>query len=220
MKERWFPLALSRETPGGHIFQAKLLDQELALWRDDGGAIHVWENRCPHRGVRLSIGTNRGSELQCRYHGWRFAAGDGRCTRIPAHPELTPPPTIAANVLPAVEAHGYIWSGLGHLGSLPKLIDSAGTCLRSQFIHASWGVVAAGFGKGYPLSPDRLAEISEIEPFIFALRLRSEIRGYFLLQPVSAEETILHGLLVEQAEAAERIRLLRYHNAQMRTLAA
>jgi phenylpropionate dioxygenase-like ring-hydroxylating dioxygenase large terminal subunit len=32
------------------------------------------ENRCLHRGVRLSIGVNDGRELTCQYHGWRYSS--------------------------------------------------------------------------------------------------------------------------------------------------
>ena len=38
---------------------------------------------CPHRGMPLSAGRLDGGEVECRYHGWRFAA-DGRCTAIPS----------------------------------------------------------------------------------------------------------------------------------------
>jgi phenylpropionate dioxygenase-like ring-hydroxylating dioxygenase large terminal subunit len=46
-----------------HVFQAQLLGREFAVWRADDGNVNVWENRCLHRGVRLSIGINEGSEL-------------------------------------------------------------------------------------------------------------------------------------------------------------
>ena len=53
--------------------------------------MNVWENRCLHRGVRLSIGVNDGAELVCRYHAWRYANRSGGCTYIPAHqPTLRP----------------------------------------------------------------------------------------------------------------------------------
>ena len=65
---------------------AVLLGRELAVWRADDGNVNVWENRCLHRGVRLSIGINDGAELKCQYHGWRYANRTAGCTYIPAHP--------------------------------------------------------------------------------------------------------------------------------------
>jgi phenylpropionate dioxygenase-like ring-hydroxylating dioxygenase large terminal subunit len=81
---RWFAVARGAELALRHVMHTQLLGQEIALWRDDAGALNAFENRCPHRGVRLSIGTNTGMELRCQYHGWRFASGGGRCAFIPA----------------------------------------------------------------------------------------------------------------------------------------
>lgn len=59
-----------------------LLDEAWVLVRMNG-APRAFVDRCPHRSAPLSIGTLVGDELQCAYHGWRYAA-DGRCTAIPA----------------------------------------------------------------------------------------------------------------------------------------
>eukprot|EP01032_Pedospumella_encystans_P034979 gene34979-39556_t len=63
---------------GTRLCRAQLLDLPLALWRDIGGQAHAWEDRCPHRGTRLSLGTQQGDTLRCAYHGWRFGAS-GKC---------------------------------------------------------------------------------------------------------------------------------------------
>ena len=60
---------------------------EVAIWRDGSGAVHVWQDRCPHRGMRLSFGFVRGDELSCLYHGWRYGA-DGA---VPLHPRASRP---------------------------------------------------------------------------------------------------------------------------------
>ncbi len=39
-------------------------------------------NRCPHRGVKLSIGSVRNDRIVCKYHGFEFES-NGRCTLIP-----------------------------------------------------------------------------------------------------------------------------------------
>ena len=69
----WHPIAASDDLPHRHVFHGQLLGRELAVWRADDGNVNVWENRCLHRGVRLSIGINEGAELKCQYHGWRYA---------------------------------------------------------------------------------------------------------------------------------------------------
>ena len=82
----WYPVASIDDLPFRHVYHGQLLGQELAIWRADDGNVNVWENRCLHRGVRLSIGINDGAELNCQYHGWRYANRTAGCTYIPAHP--------------------------------------------------------------------------------------------------------------------------------------
>ena len=86
----WYPVASSSDLPFRHVFHGQLLGRELAIWRADDGNVNVWENRCLHRGVRLSIGINEGAELKCQYHGWRYANRSAGCTYIPAHPADAP----------------------------------------------------------------------------------------------------------------------------------
>jgi phenylpropionate dioxygenase-like ring-hydroxylating dioxygenase large terminal subunit len=91
-------LAISRtDLPPRHVYHGQLWGRELAVWRADDGFVNVWEKRCLHRGVRLSIGLNEGHELRCLYHGWRYANRTAGCTYIPAHPADAPARTICNN---------------------------------------------------------------------------------------------------------------------------
>ena len=92
-----------------HIVHTALLGQELAVWRADDGTVNAWENRCPHRGVRLSVGTNLGHALKCRYHGWTYESGSARCIAIPCHPRLTPAAAIRVRAYPRMERRGHVW---------------------------------------------------------------------------------------------------------------
>ena len=107
----WHPVALSADLPPGRVTGARIAGHPVALWRDAEGRAHVWEDRCPHRGMRLSLGFVREGVLTCLYHGWRFGA-EGSCRHIPAHPDLTPPETIRATMHAAAEAGGLIWASL------------------------------------------------------------------------------------------------------------
>lgn len=119
MTTGWTPIALSRDVPAGVTRSALLDGKELVIWRGDGAA-HVWEDRCPHRGMRLSLGFVRDNSLNCLYHGWQYGAASS-CIRIPAHPDLTVPPSIKANAYEAVEAGGLIWVRLAGEDTLPAL---------------------------------------------------------------------------------------------------
>ena len=122
MTTGWTPIALARDVPAG-VTRAVLLDgKELVIWRGNGGA-QVWEDRCPHRGMRLSLGFVRDNSLNCLYHGWQYGASSS-CIRIPAHPDLTVSPTIKANAYDAAEAGGLIWVRLAGHDEIPALTES------------------------------------------------------------------------------------------------
>ena len=103
LASRWFPVCRGEEAAPRHIVHTALLGQELAVWRADDGTVNAWENRCPHRGVRLSVGTNLGDRLKCRYHGWTYASGSGQCVERPAHPGEKPPSLVRARRFTCVE---------------------------------------------------------------------------------------------------------------------
>ena len=105
----WFAVALSADLEPGMAIGTRLHGVELVAWRDQSGEAHVWPDRCPHRGMRLSFGFVRGDRLACLYHGWQFD-GAGQCRFIPAHPALAVPPTIHAATSDCVERHGMVWT--------------------------------------------------------------------------------------------------------------
>ncbi|MCE2512653.1 MAG: Rieske 2Fe-2S domain-containing protein [Acidimicrobiia bacterium] len=136
----WHPVASDHDVPHRHVHHGQLLGRELAIWRADDDFVNVWENRCLHRGVRLSIGSNDGTELRCQYHGWRYANRSAGCTYIPAHPADAPARTICNRTFSAVERYGLIWSGEDPVGE-PPTIDVLESCapfgLRNLPVNAS-----------------------------------------------------------------------------------
>jgi len=104
----WYAVALSEGLAAGTSAGARLFDQEIVVWRDTDGVTHAWEDRCPHRGMRLSFGFVRGNHITCLYHGWQYDAA-GKCRLIPAHPELKVPDTIRTTVYPCRERLGMVW---------------------------------------------------------------------------------------------------------------
>jgi nitrite reductase/ring-hydroxylating ferredoxin subunit len=130
----WYPVASSGDLVPRHIFHTALAGQELALWRDDSGLANVWENRCPHRGVRLTIGANLGTGLRCRYHGWQFASGSGQCTTLSAQ----------VRTYPCVERHGLVWTSLaGAPEDIPDVGATSWQPVRAVFVEAPMAVIAA-----------------------------------------------------------------------------
>ncbi|MBC7479670.1 MAG: Rieske (2Fe-2S) protein, partial [Pseudorhodobacter sp.] len=52
----WHPLALSASIEPGTSAGAVVDGTEIAVWRDTAGRVYTWEDRCPHRGMKLSFG--------------------------------------------------------------------------------------------------------------------------------------------------------------------
>jgi phenylpropionate dioxygenase-like ring-hydroxylating dioxygenase large terminal subunit len=133
LANQWFPIVRTEEVVPRHVLQAQLLGQELAIWRDDAGVINAWANRCAHRGVRLSIGMNTGTELRCQYHGWRYSSKTGQCTFIPAHPDRKPASVIRATAYGCSERYGFVWVNLSEEPTrlpLPTLVGDGFTTFR------------------------------------------------------------------------------------------
>ncbi|WP_415264050.1 Rieske 2Fe-2S domain-containing protein [Pseudomonas serbica] len=82
----------------------------LVLFRAEDGRPAALPDRCPHRFAPLSAGKVRNGQIECPYHGWRFAA-DGRCTRVPGT-NLAPCSKPLLDSLPCCEAHGLVWVSL------------------------------------------------------------------------------------------------------------
>lgn len=118
MQSHWTAIGLDAQFPAETAHPVVLEDFGLAVWRSAEGELQAWEDRCPHRGMRLSFGFVRGDALTCLYHGWSFGA-EGQCRRIPAHPELEPPQTICATAYPVATFRGLVFTTLRAAGAAP-----------------------------------------------------------------------------------------------------
>ncbi|MGH7763069.1 MAG: Rieske 2Fe-2S domain-containing protein, partial [Candidatus Dormibacteraceae bacterium] len=108
----WHPVARVAELAGGGPIGARLLGEDVVVWRS-GDDVIAWRDLCVHRGTRLSLGhVVDGSRLECPYHGWTYGT-DGRCVHIPAHPEQAPPARARVGTFRAEVAHGLVWVTLG-----------------------------------------------------------------------------------------------------------
>ncbi|WP_156840285.1 Rieske (2Fe-2S) protein [Novosphingobium aquimarinum] len=188
VREGWHPIAASDDLPAGHIYAAQLCDVPLAVWRGQDGTVNVWEDRCPHRGVRFTIGSIHGDELRCQYHAWRFRSGSGACSAIPAHPTRKPSSAIRATLFPGVERDGLVWTKLAGDQDAPPQLDYAGAVLRAIAVNCTAQAIEIAIARA-PLPGVRLF----VQPVSFA---RAVIRG--LAEDVSR--------LAEHDAALERLR--------------
>ncbi len=105
----WTPVALSREV-GKQPLGLTLASERVVLFRGQDGKVGALRDRCPHRGVKLSLGkVEKDGCLSCPFHGWRFAT-DGTNTHVPlnALPEEKRR-FLGATAFPVRERGGLIW---------------------------------------------------------------------------------------------------------------
>ncbi len=79
----------------------------VALFRDGEGRVAAMLDRCPHRGVSLSLGEVRGGCLACPFHGWEFDAKGSVC-RVPWNPDAKLS-TLRGVTFPTRELAGQVW---------------------------------------------------------------------------------------------------------------
>ncbi|KAA1426587.1 Rieske 2Fe-2S domain-containing protein [Nocardioides antri] len=219
----WHPVASSADVVLRHVFQGRLLGRELAVWRADDGYVNVWENRCLHRGVRLSIAVNDGRELKCQYHGWRYSNRTAECTYIPAHPADAPARTICNRTFPVVERHGLVWTTLEHdrPEDLPVLPERGSQLPLRAVTVAAPAADVVGALRSYDADDDlRLASESDL---LLRFDGASGPGLTLLVQPSDATTCVVRGVLhgVDEADPdVSRLTLLRLHNRALNRLRA
>jgi ferredoxin-NADP reductase/nitrite reductase/ring-hydroxylating ferredoxin subunit len=194
----WYPIATSDDLPFRHVYHGQLLGQEMAVWRADDGHVNAWENRCLHRGVRLSIGINEGAELKCQYHGWRYANRTAGCTYIPAHPADAPARRISNRTYRVMEADGLVWSTLSPDTpfALPP-VDGEKLALRPIPVNASPEMVLTALVHARRSGSD----VEALPPLGAGLEL-ADLPGHparFFVQPVDAARAVIRGIVARPA---------------------
>ncbi len=108
----WYVVARSADLQPGKLIPVRLLDRPLVLWKTEAGEICAWDDRCPHRSVKLSQGKIVDETVVCSYHGLAYAP-DGRCVSVPAHPDYKPPKQACVRVYAVQEKYGLVFVCLG-----------------------------------------------------------------------------------------------------------
>lgn len=108
----WYPVLASWEVQTNPVGITRLGEQ-IVVWRDSNGQVQALEDRCPHRGARLSLGWNLGDRIACWYHGVEVA-GDGVVRDVPA---VECCPLVGQRMVVSYlvkEAHGaiFLWFGI------------------------------------------------------------------------------------------------------------
>jgi phenylpropionate dioxygenase-like ring-hydroxylating dioxygenase large terminal subunit len=78
----WYPVEWSTEIARSPK-AVRICGEDLLLQRDPAGKAHALHDRCPHRGVKLSLGKEEfPGTVTCPYHAWTFRLEDGELVAV------------------------------------------------------------------------------------------------------------------------------------------
>lgn len=121
-RNQWYVASFAEDigrTPIARI----LLDVPVVLYRTESGEAIALYDRCPHKGLPLSVGKLIGDRLQCGYHGIEFGT-DGRAVHIPQQPHIAP--SMCARRFPLIEQGPLVWIWMGDTDKAdPALLPDA-----------------------------------------------------------------------------------------------
>ncbi len=108
IRNQWYVLLESSEVKEKPVGVTRM-GEKMVFWRDRAGKVHCAIDRCPHRGVQLSLGEVVADKLQCPFHGFEYDSS-GRCVLVPANGRNgVVPAALRLHTYTTWEAHGYIW---------------------------------------------------------------------------------------------------------------
>ncbi len=116
----WYIGAWSVELDDGPVAR-KIMNEDVVLYRSGDGTAAALEDRCCHRGVKLSLGCAVEKGIMCGYHGLVFDA-EGKCVDNPGE---KPHPSFMVKSFPVVERQKFVWIWMGDpaLADESKIID-------------------------------------------------------------------------------------------------
>ncbi|HLG74456.1 MAG TPA: Rieske 2Fe-2S domain-containing protein [Chloroflexota bacterium] len=113
LRRYWWPIAAGSQVELDSVIGVRLLGEDLALYRTEGGKLGLVSARCAHRGASLVYGIPEEEGLRCPYHGWRYDA-TGQCNDTPGEPaDSTFKEKVCIAGYPVEELGGLIFAYLG-----------------------------------------------------------------------------------------------------------
>ncbi|MGZ3247369.1 MAG: Rieske 2Fe-2S domain-containing protein [Croceibacterium sp.] len=103
----WTIVGLARDLPRDKPLPLRVAGERVVLFRDAAGKACALIDRCPHRGVALSLGQVRDGIIECPFHGWRFDGTGANC-HVPWNPDAKRD-ILGASALPLRETAGLLW---------------------------------------------------------------------------------------------------------------
>ena len=153
MRAHWLPICMSEEVsePDGTPLPARLLGEDLVVFRDSDGRLGVVGEHCPHRRASLVYGRNEECGLRCLYHGWKFDVEGNVLEMTSEPPESSFTEKVKHKAYPAHEHGGFVWTYMGPADTMPEFeppafaptAETQVSILKIQ-VHANWAQITEG----------------------------------------------------------------------------
>jgi len=108
-RNHWYVIAFSREV-GRELMHRDCLGDPVVLYRTADGEPVALFDRCPHRGMPLSMGRLIDDVVKCGYHGFEYASS-GVCIKVPSQDAV--PAMMCVHRYPLVEKWQWLWIWMG-----------------------------------------------------------------------------------------------------------
>lgn len=111
---QWYVICRPTDVPRKKPVGMRRLGVDLVLFRDETGRIVCMEDRCAHKGAKLSLGrVTKEGRIACGYHGFEYES-DGECVAIPALGENARiPKGMCTKTYRIAEKYQLIWFWYG-----------------------------------------------------------------------------------------------------------
>jgi phthalate 4,5-dioxygenase len=115
MRRHWQAICLIEEVgePDGTPIRARVLGEDLVVFRNTDGDVGVMGEFCPHRRASLVYARNEHNGLRCLYHGWKMNR-TGEVVEMSSEPQGS---GLASKVqhksYPTQEWGGFVWAFMG-----------------------------------------------------------------------------------------------------------
>ena len=158
----WYVAGWDTEVPAEGFLSRIIINIPLVLWRDAEGNVIALQDRCCHRGAKLSLGRKEdgGNCVRCMYHGLVFDRS-GQCISAPAQERI--PPQTRVRSFPVVQRHRWVWVWMGDA----ELADPALIPNTQWLDHPEWRSMDGylHYDVNYLLIADNLLDFSHL-PFL------------------------------------------------------
>ena len=179
--DHWYAATQARNIGPLGIHETQFQGAPIVIFRNEQGVLHALENRCRHRGVRLSLGEVSCCTIVCPYHGWAYD-GAGRLTHVEHETHGQDLSRVRVRSYPLRERYGLVWifpgdPALATVTAIPDIPEIEG--------RAPWAYVPLEFtwNAHHTMIIDNLSDLTHgylhrhYQPFKDPVLVRHELRG-------------------------------------------